>query len=68
MAHHAKETVMFGAKQISPQTGDRVQVEILGTVVALEERAGVKGALVELDGDDHEVWFPLTFLMTTGRH
>jgi hypothetical protein len=59
---------MFGAKQLSPQTGDRVQVETLGTVVDLEERGGVNGALVELDGDDHPVWIPLKFVMTAGRH
>ena len=53
---------MFGAKQSSPQAGDRVQVETLGTVVALEERAGVKGALIELDCDDHQVSVPLKFL------
>jgi len=68
VTHHAKETGRFGAMQLSPQAGDRVQVETLGTVVDLEERAGVKGALIELDGDDHQVWVPLKFLMTTGRH
>ena len=59
---------MFGAMRFEPQAGDRVQVESLGTVVDLEERAGVDGALIELDGDDHPVWVPLKFLMTTGRH
>jgi hypothetical protein len=59
---------MFGMKQPGPGKGDRVQVESLGTVVDLEERAGVNGALVELDGDDHQVWVPVRFLMTAGRH
>jgi hypothetical protein len=58
---------MFGMKQPGPGKGDRVQVETLGTVVDFEERAGVNGALVELDGDDHQVWVPLRFLMTAGR-
>jgi hypothetical protein len=44
-----------------------VHVETLGTVVDLDERAGVNGVLVEMDGDDHQVWVPLRFLMTTGR-
>lgn len=57
---------MFGMKQQGPRAGDRVQVESLGTVVDFEERAGVDGALVELDGDDHQVWVPLRFLMTAG--
>ena len=59
---------MFGVKQPEPAKGDRVQVESLGTVIDFEERAGVDGALVELDGDDHQVWVPLNFLMTAGRH
>jgi hypothetical protein len=60
---------MFGMRQTGPSKGDRVQVESLGTVVDVEERAGVNGALVELDGDDdHQVWVPLKFLMAAGRH
>jgi hypothetical protein len=60
---------MFGVKQPGPGKGDRVQVESLGTVIEFEERAGVDGALVELDGDDdHQVWVPLKFLMAAGRH
>lgn len=59
---------MFGTRQLGPFKGDRVQVETLGTVVELEERAGVDGALIELDGDGHQVWVPLRFLMTAGRH
>lgn len=59
---------MYEARQSGPGKGDRVQVESLGTVIDFEERAGVNGALVELDGDDHQVWVPLRFLMTAGRH
>ena len=39
---------MYGVKQTGPCEGDRVQVETLGTVVDFEERAGVRGAVVEL--------------------
>lgn len=59
---------MYGVKQADPCKGDRVQVETLGTVVDVEERAGVNGALIELDGDGHRMWVPLRFLMTAGRH
>ena len=42
---------MYRLTQSGPETGDRVQVESLGTIVGTEERAGVNGALVELDGN-----------------
>jgi hypothetical protein len=54
--------------QKDPCKGDRVQVETLGTVVDVEERAGVNGALIELDDDGHQVWVPFRFLMAAGRH
>lgn len=63
----AKETVVYRVQQSGPGKGDRVQVETLGTVIDFEERSGVNGALVELDGDGHQVWVPLKFLTTAGR-
>ena len=46
-----------------------MQVETLGTVVDVEERAGVNGALIELDDDGHQVLgSAFRFLMTAGRH
>ena len=59
---------MYGVTQKDPCKGARVQVETLGTVVDVEERAGVNGALIELDDDGHQVWVPFRFLMAAGRH
>jgi hypothetical protein len=57
---------MYKVTQSGPETGDRVQVESLGTIVGTEERRGVNGALVELDGNDNSVWVPLRFLTVVG--
>ena len=47
----------------SPREGDRVQVEELGTVIELQSRSGVDGAVVELYEDGNHVWVPLRALM-----
>ena len=57
---------MYRSTQSGPETGDRVQVESLGTILGTEERSGVNGALVELDGNDNPVWVPLRFLTMVG--
>jgi len=57
---------MFRGQKSGLETGDRVQVESLGTIVDTEERAGVTGALVELDGNDNQVWVPMRFVTMVG--
>ena len=61
---------MFGKSDAGPREGERVQVETLGTVVGFEERGGVNGALVELDGngDLDAAWVPVRFLISVGGH
>ena len=60
------ETDMYSLRSTNPRQGQRVQVETLGTVVGLEERAGVDGALVDVDDNADPVWFPLRFVISVG--
>ena len=57
---------MYRLTQSGPETGDRVQVESLGTILGTEERSVVNGSIVELDGNYNPLWVPLRFLTVVG--
>jgi hypothetical protein len=42
-----------------PRDGDRVQIEAAGTVVEVQVRDDVPGALIELDHGGAVLWLPL---------
>ena len=49
----------------SPRVGDRVQLEVRGTVAEIQVRGGVAGVLVIIDGGG-AVWFPLEGVVVLG--
>lgn len=57
---------MTSKEYTGPRIGDLVQIEAPGTVVELQARDHVAGALVDL-GAAGQAWFPLDVVVLRGR-
>lgn len=64
--HNMEDAVMSTDEYTGPRIGDRVQLEVRGTVAEMQARGGVASVLVIMDGGG-AVWFPLERVVLLAR-